>query len=173
MYIKKYDLFEYLPHRNNYGSIDYRDNYIHPVSLLLEDVYPCIKKINFENFIKKQDLFEGIGVFEKVELVMDDENNLVYISDAYDDDYRSRIMNLTKSMILGFCLDGSLDYNIMTKDNFFHLLLSWDKYFNQLIPFILLYQDGKDWYDLLPFDSQEAMKKFVADHTKSETIIQK
>jgi hypothetical protein len=49
-----------------------------------------------------------------------------------------------------------------------HILLSWDKIWkDRSIQFILLYQDNKNWYDVLPFESQEAMEIFVADHTKN------
>ena len=31
----------------------------------------------------------------------------------------------------------------------------------------LLYQNELDWYDVLPFDSEQAMKQFVTDHTQN------
>ena len=41
-----------------------------------------------------------------------------------------------------------------------------EKAVDQKIPFILLYEDENDWYDLLPFNTKESMKQFVTDHTK-------
>jgi len=61
---------------------------------------------------------------------------------------------------------GFLKYTMMIKDNFYYLILTWNKILDQLPPFVLLYQDDQDWYEILSFDSKEAMEKFVTDHTK-------
>jgi len=73
---------------------------------------------------------------------------------------------MSASKIIQLCHEKSLDYNIMTKDNFIYLLTQWNKIVDQLLPFALLYIDENNWYDVLPFDTQEAMEQFVADHTK-------
>jgi hypothetical protein len=57
---------------------------------------------------------------------------------------------------------------MMTKDNIIHLLTIWEKIITQKSNFVLLYLDDKDWYDVLPFDTEEAMEKFLADHTQEE-----
>jgi hypothetical protein len=61
---------------------------------------------------------------------------------------------------------------ILSKDNFISLLTKWSDFYDVKKSFVLLYLDDKDWYDVLPFDSQETMEKFVADHTQEE-IVQK
>lgn len=62
-----------------------------------------------------------------------------------------------------------IDYIILSQENFNKIIINWDKCWESkdVNPFILLYQDDKDWFDILPFESQEAMEKFVADHTKN------
>ena len=77
---------------------------------------------------------------------------------------------LDEENFIELCEIGFLDYVVMTKDNFYHLLLVWDKVLDQAPPFALLYEDDKNWFDVLPFDSKEAMETFVADHTQPEEI---
>ena len=91
--------------------------------------------------------------------------NMIYISDLHHYDY-SKMENMSASMIIQLCHNNSLSYNTMTKENFIHLMSLWNNLINKLTPLILLYQDDKDWFDVKPFDTQEAMEQFVADHTQ-------
>jgi len=115
----------------------------------------------------------GRASFEMVEISIDYKNNQVYFSEDYNS-YRDKPTTakieelLEEENFIELCKIGFLDYTTMSKDNFIHLLLAWDKILDQLPPFALLYQDDNDWFDVLPFDSQETMKMFVADHTNLE-----
>ena len=166
MYIKEYDFFEYWPNYKKYYSIDYRDHAIDHISYLLENDCP----LNIEDFLKKlKESFKN-GLFQYFAITINDENNLIYISDLHYNDY-SLAKDMSASIIIKLCHEKSLDCNIMTENNFIYLVTEWNKLFQKLEPFILLYQDDKDWYDVLPFDTQEAMEQFVANHTKSENLV--
>ena len=116
-------------------------------------------------------LQHGIG-FENIDVSIDHINNLVYISEIYYDKNKpttDEIENLLdEENKIELCKIGFLEHVILTKENFIHIILSWDKATNQRSPFALLYQDDKNWYDVLPFDKQEAMEIFVADHTQQK-----
>ena len=173
MYIEKYNLYK-LKYNKSY-FIDLRienDDYLYPISSLLHEIYPHNKALWYENFIQQEKTFSRVGIFEDIEVTFDLENNLVYLSDAYDDDYRCRMKNVTTSMIIEFCLEGTLNYIIIPKDNFIHLISSWAKLLEHEPYFALLYQDDNNWYNVLPFDSQEAMEKFIAEHTEQKTTLQ-
>jgi len=107
--------------------------------------------------------------FENNSVDIDTLNNLVYISDVYYDKNKPTTDEIEKLLDeenkIELCKIGFLEHVILTKENFLHIILSWDKAINQQSPFALLYEDNKGWYDVLPFDSQEAMEKFVTDHT--------
>jgi len=55
----------------------------------------------------------------------------------------------------------------LTKDNFFYILRTWNKYLEENPPFLLLYQDENDWFDILSFQSKEEMDRFVKNHTET------
>lgn len=169
MYIKKYDLYKFGYDYSFFVSLRIEeDDYLYPISSLLDEIYPYDVAVGYEKMIQNSQAFMRIGIFEDVEITLDAENNLIYLSDAYDDDYRIRTKNLTQAMIIEFCKNGSLHHRIMTKLNFIHLVSAWAKLLENEPSFALFYLDDKDWYDVLSFDLQEAMEKFVADHTQSE-----
>jgi len=114
--------------------------------------------------------------FDMVDLNVDIQNNLVYLGeifDSYQQNMTDEEFNIKYNSMtaLQLCQNNIVDCAVMTKDNFIHLLSAWEKLLNTMSPFVLLYQDDKDWYDLLPFDSQQAMEKFLIDHTKREIIL--
>ena len=160
MYIKEYDLLECTSTKyKKYSSIDFQDHVIEHVSYLLQqgsfhDVQNFLKKIteSFEN-----------GLFQYFAITIDDIQNLIYMSDLHYYDY-SLAKNMSASKIIQLCHERSLEYNVLSKDNFIYLLTTWNKILDQLPQFALLYQNDNDWYDILPFQTQEAMKQFVADH---------
>ena len=63
--------------------------------------------------------------------------------------------------------EGILGSVHLSTDNFFYILRTWDKYLEEKPPFLLLYQDENDWFDLMPFDSKAAMEIFVQEHTNN------
>ena len=124
------------------------------------------------DFIKAINTYSRDGMsFEFVEITIDRENDLVYFSESWYD-YKNKPTTpeidqlLEEENFIKLCKIGFLDYIVMTKDNFIHLLLAWDNILKQLPPFALLYLDDKDWFDIMPFQTQEEMEQFVADHTK-------
>jgi len=109
--------------------------------------------------------------FETIDLNVDIQNNLVYLGEEFDpyehnmteQEFKIKYNNMNA---LQLCQNNIVDCAVMTKDNFIYLLTVWLKFYDTMPPFVLLYLDDKNWYDLLSFDTQEAMKEFVADHTK-------
>ncbi len=169
MYVKKYNVYK-LKYNNSY-FIDFRienDDYLYPISSLLHEIYPYNKALWYQNFIQQEETLSKVGIFEDVEVGFDLKNNLIYLSDAYDDDYRSRTKNLTQDTVIEFCKNKTLEYITIPKDNFIHLVSSWMKLLEHEPNFAVLYLDDKDWYDVLPFETQETMEQFVADHIKKE-----
>ncbi len=113
--------------------------------------------------------------YEEINICFDHEKKLIYIFESWYD-YKNKsttpeIENLLEAEnFVQLCRMNFLKYAALTKENFIHLLLTWEKIIHQKAPFILIYLDDKDWYDSLPFETQEAMEKFVADHTQQEAI---
>ena len=140
------------------------------VAIFLHDGFPYIYRSGIKEFIKKNK--EGM-FFEMIELSIDDENNLVYISEPYENSTKEitpEINQLLKTeSTIKLCRMNFLGHTVMKKDNFLNLLFSLENIVDAKSPFALLYLDENDWYDVLPFDTQEAMEQFVADHTKQET----
>ena len=172
MIIQKYDMFTLK--RDISLSIDINsikkpmDNIIYIRAFLIH----CLR--NVFNFIKAIETYSKDGMsFELVEITIDNQNNLVYFSESWYD-YKDKPTTpevkilLEEENFIKLCKMGFLDYIVMTKDNFMHILFAWDNILNQLPPFALLYQDDKNWYDVLPFDTQESMEQFVVDHTQKK-----
>ena len=170
MYIKKYNSYKLKYDKSFFINIRIEhDDYLYPISSLLHEIYPFKQASWYEYLTQQDEIFSRVGIFEDVEVSFDLENNLIYLSDAYDDDYRSRTKTLTQEMIIEFCKNRTLEYITITKDNFIHLVSSWVKILEYEPNFALLYLDDKGCYDVLPFETQEAMEQFVADHTQQET----
>ena len=142
------------------------NNLIYIKALLIDSIR------NINNFIKAINTYskDGMG-FEFINVDIDNINNLVYLSESWHD-YKNKTTTqkidqlLEEENFIELCKIGFLDHITMTKDNFIHILFTWDKLLDQQSPFALLYQDDKDWFDVKPFDTQEAMEQFVADHTQ-------
>ena len=172
MIIKQYDTYEFefnnSSNKNIIPIIQSMNNMYYIRMFLVHSV----RDIN--TFIKAINTYskDGMG-FKLINIDIDNINNLVYLSESWYD-YKDKPTTpeinelLEKENFIELCKIGFLDHITMTKDNFTHVLLTWDKIYQskKSIPFILLYQDDKDWYDVKPFDTQEAMEQFVADHTQ-------
>jgi len=110
-------------------------------------------------------------IFELVELSIDEENNLIYLYEGnYTYDSKPKTAEIEElfeqDKFIQLCKIGFLDYIVISKKNFINLLLAWDEILNTKPPFALLYLDDKYLYDVVPFDTQKAMEKFIVDHTK-------
>lgn len=173
MIIKKYDMFFLKRDESsfvNIGSITKpMDNIIYIRAFLIDSLR------NVSDFIKTIETYSKGGImFELSEIHIDNQNNLVYITEGYHTYTLKPIPSeieklLEEGSFIQLCKMGFLDYIAMTKDNFMHLLSTWDKILSQLPPFALLYLGDNNWYDMRPFESQEAMEQFVTDHTKPES----
>jgi len=101
---------------------------------------------------------------------VDNDANLVYLhEDSLDFIEKIKSKELIKFYEelsdLDLCRNNIVGYVVMTKDNFIYLLTTWDQLWDQKPPFVLLYQDDKNWYELLPCQSEEEMDKFITDHS--------
>jgi len=135
-----------------------------------------LKRHGILNSVKKiEDFFQNNVIFDFTvgNIIIDNTSNLVYFIESYYD-YQNKPTTtyieelLTDGKWIQLCKMGFFEYTIMKKDNFINILLTLNHLLDEKKPFILLYLDDQDWYEVLPFDSQEAMEKFVADHTKIE-----
>ncbi len=107
--------------------------------------------------------------FNELDLNIDMEKNLVYIGEMFDpetynmteQEFNSKYNNMNSVQI---CQNNMVDCVVMTKDNFINLLIVWGQLLETKPPFVVLYIDDNNWYDLLPFDSQETMEFFITDH---------
>ena len=163
-----------------FRSIDFyplnprRENSISFIYLFFHDAYVYIQRQGVTEYINKlNSIHKGMLEYEMVDVGIDNINNLIYLCEGWYD-YHNKPTTpeidalLESENIVELCHIKFLEYAVMTKENFIHLILSWDKIWNQkLIVFILLYQNEHDWYDILPFETEEAMDQFIADHTQS------
>ncbi|MBV8661347.1 MAG: hypothetical protein JO129_04350 [Candidatus Dependentiae bacterium] len=156
-----------------YPLNSYQENQISFIYSFFHDVYGYIQRQGVIEYIKNlNSMNDGMLEYELVNLVIDYKNNLIYLCESYND-YHNKLTTpeieilLDTENFLELCHIGFLKYVVMTKENFIHIILSWDKIWKQKsILYILLYQDDKDWYDVLPFQTQEKMEQFITDHTK-------
>lgn len=126
--------------------------------------------IPFLNSLRDPNGQDGM-TYEMVDLNIDNQNDLVYLGEVFgpyeenmtDEEFNIKYNNMNA---LQLCQNNITDCAFMTKDNFINLLTKWSHFYDTKEPFVLLYLDDKNWYDVLTFDTKEVMAKFVADHTK-------
>lgn len=171
MYIKQYKKFKLQFGHYSLLNIQ-REDQISYVAMFFYDGFPYINRFGSADFIEKLKTVYNHGMsFEVIELSMDNENNLAYISEPCDDIRLKMTPELdqfikTESIsIIKLCQRGFVGHAVMTQENLFHLMLTWEKFVDKQMPYILIYRDDKDQYDSLSFDSQKAMEKFLADRT--------
>ncbi|AXK61035.1 hypothetical protein [Candidatus Chromulinivorax destructor] len=143
------------------------------IYLFFLDATGAIYGAGVENYIEELKTIYREGMnFQMIELSLDYENQLAYINEPFDNSKKEitpEIDALIESQAtVELCRRDFMGYAVMTQDNLFHLLRAWNKILHKNSLFALIYLDDKDWYDVLPFDTQEAMEKFVADHTQQE-----
>ena len=181
MKIQQYKSFEFESKFNEYGffgNLHYQ-NSIWYVQMFFHYCYGYVRRaggpIQFFDSLKHEKSEWGM-TFEMVDVNIDPENEYVYLGEVFDpyehdmteQEFKIKYNNMTD---LQLCQNNIVDCAVMTKDNFIHLLTAWEKLLNTMSPFVLLYLDDQGWYDLLPFDSKEAMENFVEDHTEQEVTI--
>ena len=172
MNIKQYKKFKF--QFNDYSLLDIKRKYpISYIAIFFYDAFRHIYKFGTREFIDKLEKHQEDGMSsEMISLDIDNKYNLAYISELIDNSTQKitpEIRQLIESdSIIELCHRNFIGHAVMTIKNLVHLLLMWDRLVNNKNQFLLLYLDDQDWYDVLPFDTQEAMEKFVADHTKVE-----
>jgi len=175
MYINEFIKYEL--GKNNYypQNFNNKQNIIY-LEMFFDEAFPHIRLFETINFIKDiNDYPHDRFLFELVELSIDEQNGLIYIYESYRTyDSKSKTLEIEELLeqdnFIELCKIGFLDYMIITKENFIHLLLAWDKLLNEQSAFILLYLDDENWYEVLSFDSQEVMEQFVVDHIKLDNV---
>jgi len=176
MYINQYKQFKfksgsYYPlnviNRNEESPFCY-------ISIFFYDGFPYVYRQGVVEYIKKLNNFEpACMIFQMTELSFDNEKNLAYVSETYNNWFDKEITPVVDDLLekgdtIALCHEGFFEYVVMPKENLFHLLLKWGTFVDKRVPFILIYQDDKDWYDTASFETKEAMNKFIADHAKQE-----
>lgn len=98
-------------------------------------------------------------------LSIDNSHNLVYLHQTESPKVDKSIEDLS---FVEYCQKDLVSYIVLSKKNFYTMIFNWDKCWksSKEKPFLLLYEDDKNWFDVISFESQELMEKFVADHTK-------
>lgn len=158
---------------NGLSQLNYQSSFpIYFVYVFIYFVYGYVLKKGIRKYIK---ILESIGKdafqYEEVNICLDAQTNLIYIFESRYD-YKDKPTTpeieqlLEEENFVQLCRMNFFKYAVMTKENFINFLLMLEKIITKRSPFILLYLDDENWYDVLPFDSLEAMEKFVAEHTK-------
>src|SRR3989339_1560876 len=170
MKIKQYKLFQFKSNRYGFIKTTYYQNPISHVEMFLHYGYGYVSRaggpIPFLDSLHAPNGECGTTI-EMVDLNVDTQNDLIYLGevfDAYEANMTDEEFNIKYNNMnaLQLCQNNIADCAVMTKDNFVHLLNAWEKFWENKSPFILLYLDDKNWYNALPFDSQQAMEDFIA-----------
>lgn len=170
MFIENYDMYK--KDSNKYLLYNTTKSDLYYLTIFLIWFFDYIRRDGTVNFIEKLKTVYKDGMsFELVNIDIDNENNLVYFSESYHTyDKKSKTHEIDDLLkddnIIQLCKIGFLNHIVMSKENFIHILLGWDRILNSLPLFVLVYKDDKDWYDVLPFDSQQKMEQFIVDNTK-------
>lgn len=171
MLIKKYDMYKFAIYYESYATHSKSiENYY--LKALLLDYFGSIRLHSVTKFIEiiNSDP-EGNFIFDFVEINLDEQTGLIYLHEATSPYNNKKITPeidnlLEKEGYIQACKMGFLDYTVIAKNNFFHIILTWNKILDELPPFALLYLNDQDWYDIKPFDCQEKMGQFITEHTQ-------
>lgn len=143
------------------------------VAIFFTNGFPYIYRNGTTEFINKLKTIYKDGMsFEMIELSLDNENNLAYMSEPYDWSKKEitpeieQLINTESTIAL--CHRNFLGYAVMTKENLFHLFLIWKQYLDKKAPYILMYLDNNNWYDSVSFDTEESMNQFLTGHANKK-----
>jgi len=170
MNIKQYKKFKF--QYNDYSLLNIKSEYpISYIAIFFYDAFRHIYKSGTIKFINKLKNYEESGInSEMIELNLEKQNNLAYISEPYDNSTKKITPEINdlieKQSTIELCHKNFIGYTILTQNNLFYLFIKWKEIIDNKDPFFLLYLDDNDWYDVEPFDTQEAMEQFIVDHTK-------
>lgn len=141
------------------------------VYLFLHESYRFIQNKGVKNFIKNvyridKNEFE----YESIHLLVDNSDKKAYIYVFNDSEFYN---NYNLEMLIELFKKDYKKAVIISQNNFEHLIIMWDKIWHlKFVKFILLYQDDQSWFDVKPFETQEAMEEFVAQHTQRQLSAQ-
>jgi len=168
MYIKQYKEYDFEIAVSKFYPLNPSYEYnISFLSYFLVSDFGYIKK-DLEVNIEKLNVVDSMG-WNDDQIVIDQKNNLVYLGvvpdfccdEEYDDVYEEKFADKS---LLQMYKENLLNHLIIPKNNFFHILRTWGKYLDEKPPFLLLYQDEQNWFDLMAFQSKEVMELFVKNH---------
>lgn len=173
MQIKQNDILEL--HQNRYYSLykTFQQN-ISFISSLLHNAFDCLNENEILDLIKS---LSPTGThFNHIGISQDHKKNLMYIneemimcSDLPFTEEEEKLNNLfLHHTRLDLCEKNLIPHAVLSQSNLMHLVIKYNALKNKNIPYILLYQDNHDWYDLLAFQTEKTMKQFVADHQGQE-----
>jgi len=171
MYIKKYDMYKF--DRGGYSLMPRADDSsIYYIGMFFTRLLGVIELTQSAEWIEDfKTIYKNGFMYEEINVSIDNESDLVYFSEELDS-YEHEITTPELDQLaedgntIELCRRGIARHITMTKNNFFYLLTAWGRLCEKLPPFALMYEDDKNWFDILPFESKEAMEKFVADHIK-------
>ena len=166
MHIQKHDFYKFSSeYRKNFIVIRYGD--LPDIPYLIRDLFKSINTIlsatNFKKYVDTDKDALIKDVFMYFTIVLELKKNLVYICDLFWETYL-KMEDQSAEHILELCMQGEYEYNVITLENFKYLLDQWIGILEYKPNFALLYQDENDWYDILPFQTENQMKQFVQDH---------
>ncbi|MBP6869709.1 hypothetical protein KBC04_02410 [Candidatus Babeliales bacterium] len=175
MYIKQCHEFYY--RLDNFSVLASGKFYIHDLNMkylsicLYDDFGSLASKNQLEKNINRY-FVEGHGIgLPSTQISVDKKNDLIYIGmmpDPCDDDSGVYDPINNDKTCLDLFKEGLVESVHLSKENFFYILRTWDKYFEEKPSFLLLYQDDKDWFDLKPFETRELMEQFLEEHLRTE-----
>jgi hypothetical protein len=168
MNIKQYKKIKF--QFNDYSLLNIQSEYpISYIAIFFDDAFRHIYRYGTMEFVEKLKTNNRSGMSsEMISLDIDNEHNLAYISEPYDNSQKEitpEIQQLINNeSTIELCHKNFIGYVVMGQENLFYLLLKWAELCDGKVPFILLYLDDENWYDSLSFETHEAMDRFVADN---------
>jgi hypothetical protein len=168
MYIKEFIKIE-LDENRYYPIYPKNIQNINYIAIFFYDGFGHIYRSGVEDFIKKNPL--GM-IFQMSELSINNANNLVYISESYDNSTKKITPEIAQLIeaedTIELCHRNFIGYAVMEKDNLIDLFIKWKNFIDKKAPFILIYQDDQNHYNTQDFESQQAIEQFIADHTQQK-----
>lgn len=142
---------------SKYILIEQNNTHLYFLSLFLCDTAYYFFRMDVQAIIQELYHLNSEGQsFELVELDFDITEDAFYISEPSNVD--------TNLSHLDLCKQNKIKYNKIKKNNLIDIVQLWDQAWKNKSPFALLYQDDTGWYDIKAFDSEDDMRKFIADH---------
>ena len=173
MKIKQNDMLEL--NQNHYYSLYHV--FQHDISFISSFLNNAFDYIDKDEIIKLINSLSATGChFNHIGISKDNEKNLIYINEEMivssdlpftqeEETLNNLFLNHTR---LELCQKNLIECSFLSQDNCMSLVVKYDALYTQKVPYILLYQDDNNWYDFLPFETEEAMNQFATDHMKQK-----